>query len=220
MAIFSLRGLDNIYCLLQGAALTIMISATSIIIGLILGCLIGIIRCNQVKKKWIDLVFASYVTLIRGTPLFIQILIIYFGLPVLIGYDISPLIAGIGALSINSSAYLAEIIRGGIDDISLGQWEAAQLLGYSLKESLMFIILPQTFKKILPSLGNELIALIKESSILMVLGVPELTKTSKDIVAREFRPFEIYTMTAFLYLFITSILAKGTSFFEKRKPSR
>ncbi|EPP35538.1 amino ABC transporter, permease, 3-TM region, His/Glu/Gln/Arg/opine family domain protein [Chlamydia ibidis] len=155
--------------------------------------------------------------IIRGTPLFIQILIIYFGLPSISKLDPSPLVAGLIALSINSAAYLGESVRGGINALSLGQWESAKVLGYKRHQIFIYIIYPQVLRNILPSLTNEFITLIKESSILMVVGVPELTKVSRDIVARELNPMEMYTITAGLYLLMTSAFAYIARFAERKK---
>ncbi len=202
--------------MLKGSLLTLAISLSSISIGLLIGFFIGIFNSKYLNIKFLSFVCRCYVSLIRGTPLFIQILIIYFGLPSIIGYDLSPFSAGVIALGLNSSAYLSETIRGGINSISKGQWEAALLLGYSKKRSFSSVILPQAIFTVFPSIANEFICLIKESSILMVLGVPELTKVSKDIVTRELVPMQIYTLSAVFYLSMTSFFSFIFSKFEKR----
>lgn len=202
--------------MLKGALLTLAISFSAISIGLFFGFFVGIFNSKYLHVRFLTGFCKFYVSLIRGTPLFIQILIIYFGLPSLIGYDLSPFFAGVIALGINSSAYLSETVRGGINAIPKGQWEAALLLGYSKKRNFSSIILPQAVFTVFPSLANEFICLIKESSILMVLGVPELTKVSKDIVTRELMPMQIYTLSAVFYLGMTSFFSFIFSLVEKR----
>lgn len=202
--------------LLKGAWLTIQISILGIAIGLILGLLVGIINCDKLKKPGLSAIIRIYVNIFRGTPLFVQLLIVYFALPDIFGFDISAFSAGVITLGFNSSAYLAETIRSGINSISKGQWEAAHVLGYSTPQTMRFIILPQALRNVLPAITNELATLIKESSILMIIGVPELVKMSRDIVARELMPMEIYTLTALMYLVMTSTLTLAARGLEAR----
>ena len=192
--------------LLRGCEYTVFISGISIIFGLFLGIIIGSLTSQYFSCRVLRSLGSLYVTIIRGTPLFIQILICYFGLPTVIRVNLSPLASGIISLSINSSAYLAEIIRGGINSLSIGQWESAKVLGYKKSQIFLYIIYPQVFRNILPSLTNEFIALIKESSILMVVGVPELTKVSKDI-----------SICAGLYLIMTSLLSYFARLLERKR---
>lgn len=193
--------------LLQGAMMTIKVSALSISIGSIGGVLMGICTSQQMKIPILNQLIKVYIAIFRGTPLFIQLLIIYFALPEVTGLDITPFMAGVIALGLNSTAYIAEIIRGGVNALPIGQWEASYCLGYSTIQTLLYIILPQTFRNIFPSMTNEFVSLIKESSILMILGVHELTKVSKDIVSRELRPFEIYLLTALIYFSMTTFVS-------------
>jgi polar amino acid transport system permease protein len=201
--------------LLKAALITIQASFLGTLFGFTLGALLGVLSCNQLRVRGGSQLIAAYVGLIRGTPMFVQLLIVYFALPDLLGIDIPPLTAGVITLGLNSSAYLAEIIRGALNALPLGQWEGAAVLGYSRWQTLRYIILPQAFKQAMPAITNEFSTLIKESSILMVIGVPELVKASRDIVARELQPMEIYTLTAFLYLVMTSTVAL-TRRLEKR----
>lgn len=189
--------------LLRGCKWTLLISLVSIVCGSFLGLIIGGCSSRYSSCKLTKCLCHMYVTLMRGTPLFIQILIIYFGLPSVIKFNLGPLTAGIIALSMNSAAYLAESIRGGINSLSVGQWETALVLGYKKYQAFLYIVYPQVIRNILPSITNEFISLIKESSILMVVGVPELTKITKDIVARDLNPMEMYSICAGLYLIMT-----------------
>ncbi|EPP36428.1 L-cystine transport system permease protein YecS [Chlamydia avium] len=206
--------------LLRGCKYTLFISSISIFFGSLLGIAIGTLTSRYFSCRILRSLGNLYVTIIRGTPLFIQILICYFGLPTVIRLNLSPLIAGLISLSINSSAYLAENIRGGIDSLSIEQWESAKVLGYKKSQIFLYIIYPQVFTNVLPSLTNEFIALIKESSILMVVGVPELTKVSKDIVSRELNPMEMYGICAGLYLIMTSSFSYFARLLERRRKVR
>lgn len=202
--------------LLQGALATIEIALVSIAIGLCGGIVIGVLNCNKMRNPFSTVILNSFVWIIRGTPLFVQVLIVYYALPEVIGISLSPFTAGVIALGINSMAYISEIVRGGINAIPEGQWEAAYVIGLKPWQTLQGIILPQMLRINLPSLTNELTALIKETSILMVIGVAELTKVSRDIVARELDPMTIYLAAAVLYLAMTSSASLFAQYTQKR----
>lgn len=202
--------------LLQGALATLKIALVSIAIGLCGGIVIGILNCNKMRNPFLLVGLTSFVWIIRGTPLFVQVLIVYYALPEVIGISLSPFTAGVIALGINSMAYISEIVRGGINAIPEGQWEAAYVIGLKPLQTLQGIILPQMLRINLPSLTNELTALIKETSILMVIGVAELTKVSRDIVARELDPMTIYLAAAVLYLVMTSSASLLAQYTQKR----
>lgn len=206
--------MDSIYSLihslpllLKGVMATIQIALASIAIGLLGGIVVGVLNCRKMHAPSLKAFFNGFVWIIRGTPLFVQVLIIYYALPELLGIILSPFSAGVIALGINSTAYISEIVRAGIDAIADGQWEAAFVLGLNRWKTLKGIILPQMFRISLPGLTNELTALIKDTSILMVIGVAELTKVSKDIVTRELDPMTIYLAAAALYLVMTSAIS-------------
>lgn len=202
--------------LLHGALSTIEIALVSIAVGLCGGIVIGVLNCNKLRNPFSAFVLNSIVWIIRGTPLFVQVLIVYYALPEVIGVSLSPFIAGVVALGINSTAYISEIVRGGINAIPEGQWEAAYVIGLKPWQTLKGIILPQMLRINLPSLTNELTALIKETSILMVIGVAELTKVSRDIVARELDPMTIYLTAAVFYLVLTSSASLFAQYTQKR----
>jgi len=193
--------------MLVGLLTTVYISTCAFLIGGVLGTLLGTLNSDLLRMPLIGRLVDAYVAVLRGTPAFVQILIVYFGLSEVTGYDLSPMQAGILALGGNSAAYLAEILRGGINAVPRGQWEACLVLGYSKSQALIHIIIPQAIRNITPAVVNEMISLIKESSVLLILGVPELTKVSKDLVAHQLKPVEIYLLCACLYLFITSVLS-------------
>jgi len=202
--------------LLQGALYTISIAATAMVLGLCGGIICGILNCQKLRTPIISLCINSFVWIIRGTPLFAQLLIVYYALPEALGIPLSPFMAGVIALGFNSIAYISEIVRGGVNSISGGQWDAAYVLGVAPWRTLRDIIIPQMLRITLPSLTNELTALIKETSILSMIGVAELTKISRDIVARELNPMTIYLVAAVFYLIMTSVIAFITHTAQKR----
>lgn len=202
--------------LIQGAGVTIFLAFISLIIGTIGGTLAGIGACATSPYPLLRRSIMAYIFIVQGTPLFVQILLVYFALPQLWNGSLSPMTAGIIALGANSTAYVAQIIRAGINAIPLGQWEAAYVLGYSRMETLLYIIFPQVVRMVLPSLLNEVISLVKETSILGFIGVMELTKVARDAVGRTMEPFFWYLAAALLYLCMTSMLALLAKYIEKR----
>lgn len=202
--------------LLKGTIATIQIALVSIAIGLCGGMLIGVLNCNKMGNSFSTAILSGFVWIIRGTPLFVQVLIVYYALPELLRFPLSPFTAGVIALGVNSMALISEIVRGGINAIPVGQWEAAYVLGLKPWQILQGIILPQMLRITLPGMTNELTALIKETSILMVIGVAELTKVSRDIVVRELDPMRIYLAAAALYLAMTSVVSLFAGCIQKR----
>ena len=200
--------------LLLGAGVTIQITALSVGFGLVIGVFMGMARLS---KMWVIRSFAAvYVDFIRGTPLFVQIFLIYFVLPIIIGQRIDPFIAAITACSINSGAYVAEIFRGGIQSIDKGQMEAGRSLGMTWWQTMRFIILPQAFKRVIPPLGNEFIAMLKDSSLVSVIGFEELTRRGQLIIARTYGSFEIWLTVAFIYLVMTLSISRLVAYLERR----
>jgi His/Glu/Gln/Arg/opine family amino acid ABC transporter permease subunit len=202
--------------LLQGVLSTLQIAFVAISIGLCGGLAVGVWNCKKMRNSFSASALSSFVWIIRGTPLFVQVLIVYYALPEVIGISLSPFTAGVIALGVNSMVYISEIVRGGINAIPEGQWDASYVIGLKPWQTLKGIILPQMFRITLPSLTNELTALIKETSILMVIGVAELTKVSRDIVARELDPMTIYLAAAVLYLLMTSCVSVCAQYSQKR----
>ena len=190
--------------LLAGAAITVEITAMSVTFGLLIGCMIGIARLCSIKPLRY---FANvYVDFIRGTPLLVQIFLVYFALPNIIGSRVDPFVAAISACSINSGAYVAEIFRAGIQSIDKGQMEAGRSLGMTWAQTMRYIIMPQAFKRIIPPLGNEFIAMLKDSSLVSVIGFEELTRRGQLIIARTYASFEIWMAVAIIYLIMTLLL--------------
>ena len=200
--------------LLMGAVVTIKITAISVTLGIAIGLFAGIAR---ISSFWpVRALAAVYVDFIRGTPLLVQIFIMYFALPVITGQRIDPFIAAITACSINSGAYVAEIFRSGIQSIDSGQMEAGRSLGMTWIQTMCYIIVPQAFKRVIPPLGNEFIALLKDSSLVSVIGFEELTRRGQLIIARTYGSLEIWTSVAVIYLAMTLTISRFVAYLERR----
>lgn len=199
--------------LLQGAKLTVQLTSIAVFFGIILGTIAGMIRLS---KGPLRLAAASYIDIIRGTPLLVQTFLIFYGLPSLISRPIPAYTAAVLALSINSGAYVEEIVRAGIQSIDKGQWEAAASLGLSGSQTMGLIILPQAFRRILPPLGNEFIALLKDSSLVSVIALEELVRKGQIIIGRTFRPFEVWLAVAVIYFVMTFAVSRLVNLAEKR----
>ncbi|WP_421017446.1 ABC transporter substrate-binding protein/permease [Furfurilactobacillus cerevisiae] len=197
---------------IAGVGYTLMISAVSVVIGFLLGTLLALMRLS--KNKIANGISVSYIEFVRGTPLMVQILFIYFGLGLVV--NIPALLSGIIAVSLNSGAYVAEVIRSGISSIAVGQTEASRSLGLSRSMTMRFIILPQAMKNIWPALGNEFVSLIKESSIVSIIGVKDLIYQSRIVQADTYRGVMPLLITMILYFIMTFGLSRLMKFFEGR----
>ena len=200
--------------LLTGAAVTVQITALSVLLGIIIGLFVGIARISTYRV--IHLIAAVYVDFLRGTPLLVQIFLVYFALPVVTGQRIDPFVAAIAACSINSSAYVAEIFRAGIQSIDAGQMEAGRSLGMSWLQTMRYIIVPQAARRVIPPLGNEFIALLKDSSLVSVIGFEELTRRGQLIIARTYASLEIWLCVAIIYLVMTVSISRLVAWLERR----
>ena len=187
----------------NGAIITLQTSFFVICISFVIGLFFGVIQSDRLKIKSLSYFIDTFVVLLRGTPLFIQVLIANYTLPDLLDIDVSPFVIGVVALGLNSTAYVTEIIRSGINSIPSGQWEASYVLGYNLKKTLTCVIFPQMLRYNIPTITSELIMLIKETSILATIGLLELTKVAMNINARFLQPIPIYTVVALFYLILT-----------------
>lgn len=205
--------INNWRYFLEGAALTVQLSAIAVIAGLVLGSLFGLARISSIRP--VRSLATAYVEFVRGTPLFVQILIIYAGLPSF-GIKLDRFVSGVLALSINSGAYVAEIVRSGIQSIDKGQMEAARSLGMSYLQAMRFVILPQAYRRIIPPLVNEFIILIKDSSLVSVIGLSELMRRGQNISARTFYVFEVFFAVALIYFILTFTLSKFAGWLERR----
>lgn len=206
--------MNSLTFLLEGAFITIKITVLSVGFGIILGLVAGIARISGIKI--LNLLAKIYIDFLRGTPLLIQIFMIYFALPVILNQRVDPFIAAIVACSLNSGAYIAEIFRSGIQSIDSGQMEAGRSLGMNWWQTMYYIILPQAFRRIVPLLGNEFIAMLKDSSLVSVIGFEELTRRGQLIISKTYASFEIWTAVALLYLCLTFMISRLTAFIERR----
>lgn len=197
---FFIKGLKN----------TILIS----MIGVVLGALIALAKLS--KFKLLSWIASIYIEFLRGTPMLVQVFLVFFGTTAVLGLDVSALVCGTIALVINSSAYIAEIFRAGINAVDKGQTEAAQCLGLNYSKTMRYIILPQAIKNILPALGNEFVTLIKESSIVSTIGVGEIMFNAQVVQGISFDPFTPLIIAAIMYFILTFTLSRGMSLIEGR----
>ena len=200
--------------LLVGALVTIKITAISVALGVVIGLVVGVARISQVKP--LRLLAMAYIDFLRGTPLLVQIFLIYFALPVVSGQRVDPFFAAITACSINSGAYVAEIFRSGIQSIDKGQMEAGRSLGMTWMQTMRHVILPQAVKRVIPQIGNEFIALLKDSSLVSVIGFEELTRSGQLIIARTYGSLEIWPCVAIICLVMTLSISQLVAYLERR----
>ena len=205
---------DSLPLLGIGALVTIEITAVSVFLGTCIGLMVGI--AELARYPWIRIPAKIYVDFIRGTPLLVQIFIIYFALPIILGTRIEPFVAAVAACSINSGAYVAEIFRAGIQSIDKGQMEAGRSLGMSWTQTMRHIVIPQAFRRTIPQLGNEFIAMLKDSSLVSVIGFEELTRKGQLVIASTYGSLEIWTAVAIIYLIMTLSITRFVAFLEKR----
>lgn len=198
---------------LKGAEITIVLAFFAVLFGTMLGLALTLLRRS--KFKIISLIATSYVEFVRGTPLLVQIYIIYIGLPKLIGTDMPDMLVGAIALSLNSAAYVSEIIRAGIDAVDKGQMEASRSLGMNHGLTMIHIIIPQAFKNILPALGNEFIAIIKDSSMVSVIGVAELMYNAGIVRGNTALGLEPIIVAAVIYFILTFTLTRALGYVER-----
>ena len=200
--------------LLLGAVITVKITAMSVALGIVIGLFAGIARICRVKPlRWSS---AVYVDFFRGTPLLVQIFLFYFAVPVITGQRIDPYVAAVGSCGINSGAYIAEIVRAGIQSIDEGQMEAGRSLGMTWTQTMRYVIVPQAMKRVIPPLGNEFIALLKDSSLVSVIGFEELTRRGQLIIAKTYGSLEIWFSVAIIYLAMTLTISRFVAFLERR----
>lgn len=194
---------------ISGTGYTLLLSALTVVFGLLGGLALALMKTSN--NKLLKVISVSYIEFIRGTPLLIQLYIVYYGI-----MDIPMLAAGVVAMSINSSAYIAEIIRAGINAVDKGQTEAARSLGLTKWLTYKEIIIPQAMKNILPALGNEFIVLIKESAIVSVIGIHDLMYNTDTVRGITFIAFEPLVIAALIYFVLTFTLSKVLGKVERR----
>ncbi|MGN5956535.1 ABC transporter substrate-binding protein/permease [Staphylococcus aureus] len=199
---------------LKGIKITILISLIGVALGSILGAFVALMKLSKIKIiSWIA---SIYIEILRGTPMLVQVFIVFFGITAALGLDISALVCGTIALVINSSAYIAEIIRAGINAVDKGQMEAARSLGLNYRQTMKSVIMPQAIKNILPALGNEFVTLIKESSIVSTIGVGEIMFNAQVVQGISFDPFTPLIVAVALYFVLTFVLTRIMNMIEGR----
>ncbi len=199
---------------LTGTRNTILLAFLAVLFGVVLGLALALMRRSRFKL--IKFVAAAYIEFVRGTPLLVQLFIIFYGLPVVTGMRFPDFVAGVIALSLNSAAYVAEIIRAGLQSVDRGQMEAARSLGMTHHTAMRHIIIPQAFKNILPALGNEFIVVIKESAIVSVIGIYEIMRSANIVRGITYRPFEPLIVAALIYFVLTFTLSNLLGIAERR----
>ena len=206
---------------LRGTRTTILISLLTVFCGSILGCLIALMRLS--KAKALQKFASIYITVIRGTPMLVQLYIVYHQLDFIpyptgsiFGVDLERALPCIIALSINSSAYVAEIIRAGIQAVDKGQMEGARSCGMTNGQAMRYVVMPQAVKNILPAIGNEFVTMVKETSIIQYLGIGDLMYNNGIVVTSTYNPLPCYYISAIIYLALNIILGKGLNIFEER----
>lgn len=199
--------------LAMGAVLTMKFAVASMVLGMILGLAVAIMRIGN--NLALSALAQGYVSLMRGTPLLVQMFVIYYGLPD-IGISLDPTSAGILTLTLNAGAYLSESMRGAILGIGRGQWAASHSLGLTHIQTLSYVVCPQALRLAVPSLGNTLISLIKDTSLVSVITVTELLRSTQEIIASTFRPLPLYLAAAVIYWVLSTLLSRLQVRIEKR----
>ncbi|MDD7266972.1 MAG: ABC transporter substrate-binding protein/permease [Lachnospiraceae bacterium] len=211
---------------LRGAGMTLLISIISTVVGFIIGLLVAAIRTIEVRKKshpikyglhkLVSFILSVYIEIFRGTPMMVQAILIFYGTKLFWNIDMNALTAAFMIVSINTGAYLSEVVRGGIDSVDRGQLEGAKAIGMSHRQTMLYVILPQAIRNILPSIGNEFVINIKDTSVLNVIGVTELFFTSKSIAGSTYLIFESYAIVSIIYFVLTFVVTRLLRLMEKR----
>ena len=205
---------DSMPSLMKGLQMTLILTVVSLIIASILGIIFGLLRV--VKNKMLRAIGTIYVDIFRGTPLIVQAFFIYFGIPAALDFRISAIAAGLITLSLNAGAYMAEIVRGGIESVDKGQMEAARSLGLPYSKAMRKVVLPQAIRLMIPSFINQFIITLKDTSILSIIGINELTQSGKIIIARNLESFQMWLIVGAIYFIIIMILTKVSNIMERR----
>lgn len=200
--------------LISGLKITLLLTVVSLFIALVLGVVFGLFQVS--KKKLLRAIATIYVDIFRGTPLIVQAFFIYFGIPAALDIRITAVIAGLITLSLNAGAYMAEIVRGGIQSVDKGQMEAARSLGLPYRKAMSKVVLPQAVRIMIPSFINQFVITLKDTSILSIIGINELTQSGKIIIARNLESFQMWLIVGVIYFIIIMILTKVSNVLERR----
>ncbi|WP_160692091.1 amino acid ABC transporter permease [Clostridium sp. C2-6-12] len=205
---------DSLPSLLSGLGVTIEIAVISLILAVIFGIILGIFSIST--SKILKGIATLYIYIVRGTPLMVQALFLFFGVGQALNIRFDPVVAGILTLTVNATAYMAEIFRGGIQAVDHGQMEAARSLGLSYSKAMRKVILPQAVKIMIPSILNQFIVTLKDTSILTVISIRELTSAGQIIIARNFKSLEMYAIVACMYFIIITLLTLASRYIERK----
>lgn len=205
---------ENWVLLFQAMGSTLELTLLSLIFATIIGLIFGLF--NVSKSRVLHVIANIYITVIRGVPLIVLGFFIYFGVPMALGITLEPLVAGVITLSLNAGAYMAEIVRGGVQSVDKGQMEAARSLGLSYATAMRKVVLPQAIRTMIPSIINQYIITLKDTSILSAIGFPELVKRGQIIIARTFDPFSTWAIVGVMYLIVITILSIIAKRVERR----
>jgi len=206
--------LSNWDYLVQGLWVTLLVTGAALLASLVVGLIVGVLRLSQNRVlSWISW---AYVELMRNTPVLVQLVWVYYCIPILTGIDFSVITSCVIALSLQAGAFVGEIVRGGIRGVDKGQVEAARTIGLSSFQTLYRIVLPQALRRMLAPLVNEAVSLVKNSSLVSVLGVSDLTYRAQVLATTTFRPIEIFTVLALEYLVVCALLSYAASRLERR----
>ena len=208
------KGMSNLEFLVSGLSYTVLLSVTAISISVVVGLLIALpgLAANRYLRGFNRV----YVESMRAIPILVLILWVYYGLPQVAGFTLTAFWAGVIALAVSDSAFEAEIFRAGIQSIDKGQFEAAHSISLNYTDTMRFVILPQAIRRILPALGNQLVYMLKMSSLVSIIGMQELTRKANELVVTEYRPLEIYTVLLLEYLVLILIVSAGVRWLERR----
>ena len=209
---------------LRGAGMTLLISIIGTLIGTLIGLIVGVIRtiptpergAKKIILKTVNTILSVYIEFFRGTPMIVQAMVIYYGSAAALGIDIDRIVAALFIVSINTGAYMSEIVRGGIVSIDKGQFEAAQAIGMNHFQTMINVVLPQVIRNILPATGNEFVINIKDTSVLNVISVSELYFQTKTVAGNNFRYFETFFITCIIYFVMTFTITRILRAIEKK----
>lgn len=204
----------TVQAMLIGIKTTILISLLGLAFGTAIGLGIALVRASNVPV--VSQILYAYIDFFRTTPILVQLIWIFYVLPVMLGINFSPFTSGVITLSLNSGAFLSEIFRAGLVSINQGQRDAAKVLGLSTLQTLGYIVIPQALRRVLPAATNVFISIVKDSSLVSVVAVADMTYQAESAVAQTYRPFELYTMLAVLYFILTYPISLGVRALERR----
>lgn len=208
------QGRINIEFLLSGVGWTVGLTICCVLLSIVIGMLLYLPRIAD--NRWLSALNRTLVEVFRSIPPLVSLLWVYYGLPILTGWDLNPFVSGLVALSLYGAAFMAEIYRGGVQSIERGQFEAADSLALSTWDKMLFVVFPQALKRSLPAMGNQFVILLKMSSLVSVIGLTEVVRRANELSVTEYRPLEIYSFLVLEYLVLVLLLSAGVRWVERK----